>query len=102
MKDEIIDYFVKDGVYKLKGIDDYLFLCTSCNNSIGILVQYIYNNDIDTYEKTSVTYFLNFYTENDVKSLFLRRQNYEIEGMLNKNFMLSDDTSFLRRIKDDK
>lgn len=102
MKNDLVDYFVKDGVYKLNGISDYLFLCTSCNNTIGKLVQYIYNKDIDTYEKTSITYFLNFYSEDDVKSLFLRRQNYEIVGMLNKNFMLSDDASFLRRMKNDK
>ena len=91
---DLLDYFVKNGIYKLNNTDDeFIFLCTSSSQSIGKLVQYKLNGSL--YEKTGVTYFLNSYHEGDVKSLFVCRENYDIIGMLGQNFVLSDNEQYI-------
>ena len=47
------------------------------------------------YEKTGVSYFLNSYNENDIKSIFLKRENYEMLGMIGQNFVMSDNEEFV-------
>lgn len=91
---DLLDYFVKNGIYKLNNTDDeFIFLCTSSSQSIGKLVQYKLNGSL--YEKTGVNYFLNSYYEGDVKSLFVCRENYDIIGMLGQNFVLSDNEQYI-------
>lgn len=88
---DTLKYFVKDGVYKLNNSsDEFIFICIpSAASSLGKLVQYKYEEGI--YEKTGISYFLNFYQEGDIKSLFLNRDNYEMIGILGQNFVMSED-----------
>lgn len=91
----VLDYFVKDGVYKLNnGSNEFIFVCMpSTGTTIGKLVQYKLNDTM--YEKTGVSYFLNSYNENDIKSIFLKRENYEMLGMIGQNFVMSDNEEFV-------
>lgn len=96
MKPDLLNYFVQDGVYKMKSCEDYIFICmSSANTSIGKLVQYKYDEDKKLYVQTGNTYFLNTYMENDIKTLFLKRENYDMVGLLGQNFVLSDDELYI-------
>lgn len=87
---DTLKYFVKDGVYKLNNSsDEFIFICIPSAASFGKLVQYKLEDGI--YEKTGISYFLNFYQEGDIKSLFLNRDNYEMIGVLGQNFVMSED-----------
>lgn len=94
--DEMMNCFVADGVYTLNMIsdDDIIFVCTpSTGSTIGKLVQYKWNGNL--YAKTGVSYFLNRYNSDDIKSVFLKRENYEIIGSLCQNFVMSDDEEYI-------
>ena len=87
-------YFIANGSYVLKGIYDSIFICLPCSQYvIGKLVRYVKNNNM--YEKTATTYFLNDYHEGDIKEYMLNRANYEMIGMLDKNYHLSDDSEYV-------
>jgi len=91
------EYFVKNGVYKLNNYsEDSIFICMStAGDTIGKLVQFDLHDGI--YEKTNNTYFLNSYMENDIKSLFVKRENYEMLGMLEQNFVINEDETKVLR-----
>ena len=86
------DFYLYHGVYLFKGIYEYLYVCDTCSREglIGKLVQYRKQTPT-MYEKTNIAYFLNCYKEDDIKSLFLSRDNYELIGVIGKNFKLSED-----------
>ena len=87
--------FIAGGVYSFHGDRVNLYVCLPCfENIIGKLVQYKKVNKA-AWEKTNITYFLNSLPEDDIKSLFLDRENYEIEGRLELNYYLSDKQDFL-------
>ena len=91
---DTLSYFVRDGVYRLKGNKDSIFICIpSAETSIGKLVQY--KNNGKMYEKTGISYFLNCYQEDDIKSLFLNRDNYDMLGMIGNNFVISEDELYI-------
>ena len=88
----LLNSFVSNGVYAYKGIYDCVWVCQPCyEDVIGKLVQYKKSSKT-TFEKTELVYFLNSYFEDDVKSLFLKRENYDMIGLVGKNFELSADT----------
>lgn len=90
MSNNILKYFVTDGVYKLNNSnDEFIFVCETSNINTGKLIQY--KNVGGVYERTDLCYFLHTYKEDDIKSLFLNRENYEILGMLGQNFVMSKD-----------
>lgn len=89
-----IDYFVTNGVYVFKGDYNSLFVCCPTSNLIGKLTKYEKNTN-SMYEKTCISYFLNCYNENDIKSLFLNRKNYEMVGKIGNNFEFSKDNEYL-------
>ena len=91
MKLDTLKYFVKNGVYKLNNsTEEFIFVCLPCSNcKLGKLSQYKKVEEI--YERTGINYFLNYYIEGDIKSLFLNRQNYEMLGMIGQNFVMSPD-----------
>ena len=89
-KHDLLNVFVKDGVYVLKDLRGSLFVCVDCHQAtIGKLVEY--KKDGNIYEKTGNSFFLNFYYENDVKEIFLNRDNYDMIGLLGVNYILSED-----------
>jgi hypothetical protein len=93
MENEATVGFLCDGVYMYKGMYDTIFVCISCfQQTIGKLVQYK-RTTADIFESTGVSYFLNQYYEDDVKSLFLNPENYECIGKIGKNFEFSADDS---------
>ena len=86
------DYFVHNGIYIHKQIGNYetLFICeASFAIPVGKLVQYITKDNPKGeayWERTSIQYFLNNYIEDDIRELFVDRNNYEQVGMINNNF----------------
>lgn len=99
--EENIDYFIRDGVYRMNGFDEYLFLCVSTTSiQIGKLVQYRTDTPRkpgSIYEKTGVTYFLDCFYEDDVKSIFVKRENYELVGKVGFDYELSSNSQYLYR-----
>lgn len=93
-----VSCFVKDGIYKLKSVgSEIIFLCTSCaESSLGKLCQYKIEED-GTYLYTGITYFLNYYQEDDVKSIFLNRYNYEMVGILGINYLQQDINKLVKK-----
>lgn len=93
-----VSCFIKDGIYKLKSMSlDTVFLCTSCaQTNLGKLCQFK-KDENGNYFSTGVTYFLNYYKDNDIKSLFLNRQNYEMIGMIGNNFILKTSTMLVKK-----
>lgn len=90
--------FVIDGIYLLKSCPDIVFVCEPCyNDAIGKLVQY--KRDGSLFEKTSISYFLNFYKEGDVKSLFLNPDNYDYLGRVGDCYEFVDGDKYLMRKK---
>ena len=88
-------YFLKNGVYKLLSNNDSVFLCLpAATLVIGKLQQFKLIDD-KKYEKTGNTYFLSSYKEDDVRSIFLNEENYEQVGLLDSNFILSEDGNVL-------
>lgn len=83
-------FFVDNGVYKLKDKkNELLFICRALSgNSMGKLVVYnkLANN---LYEKTGMSYFLNSFIEGDIKELFTQRENYDMIGLIGKNYEIS-------------
>lgn len=100
MNKDLLNVFVKDGVYALKDLRDSLFVCVDCHQgTIGKLVEY--KRDGTIYEKTGNSFFLNFYYEDDVKEIFLNRDNYDMIGLLGVNyeFSLDEEQTYLLRRK---
>ena len=97
--ESIEDYFIGGGVYKLNKMeeDNCIFLCVpACGTHIAKLVMYETKNiKTRTYQRTATSYFLNCYKQDDVKSLFLNRDNYEMIGRLGVNFCLSQDEKYI-------
>lgn len=98
---ELLEYFAADYVYSFKMGGDYVFLCSSsASNTMGKLIRY---NKIGCteeeiiYEKTGISYFLNWYQEDDIKGLFVDRDNYDIIGKLEDNFELKNNKKHLVR-----
>ena len=94
-----VSYFITNGVYVFKGDYDSLFVCTPVSsNFIGKLTRY--KKETDTmYSKTNISFFLNCYPEDDIKSLFLDRSNYEIIGKIDSNYKFSKDGNYLLKEK---
>ena len=93
--DILNDTFIDLGVYQLKQDKDSIFLCKSVSgNSIGKLMMY---NRVSEriFEKSSICYFLNSYTEGDIKELFINRKNYEMLGRVDHNFVLTPNDQYL-------
>ena len=91
--------FICNGVYLFKDNRDTVFVCLPCaNDLIGKLVQYKKSTDT-LYEKTNVAYFINYYIQGDIKSVFLNRNNYDIIGKVGNNFTLLDEGKYLVRGK---
>lgn len=97
--DKYTDHFVSGGIYSLNILetDKNIFLCLPTGGSyIAKLVMYRPVMDKgDTFEKTSTSYFLNCYKPDDIKSLFLNRDNYEMVGKIGINYCLSDDQNYI-------
>lgn len=92
-----INYFVTNGVYIFKGDYNSLFVCTPVGTElIGKLTQFKKNTDT-LYERTCISYFLNCYRDDDIKSIFLDRQNYDMIGQIGINFEFSKDEKYLLR-----
>ena len=91
--------FISYGVYCLNAISakDMLFVCVPCSGAhVAKLVQYKHTSK-GVYKKTGISYFLNGYKTDDIKSMFLRRENYEILGRIGSNYCLSEDENQLIR-----
>ena len=89
--------FISYGVYSLNALsaEHTLFVCVPCSGAhVAILVQYIQNTK-RIYKNTGISYFLNGYKTDDIKSMFLRRENYEIVGRVGSNYCLSEDENEL-------
>lgn len=87
--------FIACGVYFHKP-SCALFVCLPCAHStLGKLVRFTRIGD-GVYESTNVSYFLNYFKSDDLKSIFLNRQNYDIMGWVGENFSLSSDGRFLK------
>lgn len=79
------------GVYSFKDNRDVVFVCLpSANNLIGKLVQYKKCSNT-LFEKTNIAYFLSIYFDDDIKSVFVNRENYDMIGLVGNNFTLSED-----------
>lgn len=95
--DSLNKIFVDRGIYQLKQFRDNssVFLCEALQgNSIGKLVVYK-ETEPKLYERTDVSYFLNAYYAGDLKELFIKRDNYDMIGMLQSNYVLSEDKKYL-------
>jgi hypothetical protein len=89
--------FVEKGIYQLKQVrdNDSLFLCEAVNgNDIGKLVVFKKISD-RLFKRTNVGYFLNAYMRGDIKELFIRRDNYDMVGMINDNYKFNEDKEYL-------
>jgi hypothetical protein len=79
----------------------YNSLCVSTTSiQIGKLVQYRTDTPRkpgSMYEKTGVTYFLDCFYEDDVKSIFVKRENYELVGKVGFDYELSSNGQYLYR-----
>lgn len=79
--------FVDNGVYKLKNLPKDIFLCSAVQGyGMGKLVRYE-NVGSKTYRETNMCYFISCYAEDDIKALFIDRNNYDMLGMLDKNYI---------------
>lgn len=86
------------GVYKHRLIDDSVFICVPhYSDKIGKIVQY--KKEGDRYNKTFNTYFLNCYITEDLKEVFVCRENYEMLGYINKSYKLSEDREYIYEIR---
>ena len=91
MSEDLIKSFVSDGVYIHKLLNTCIFVCIPCyEDTIGKLVRYEKNSG-SMWEKTSLSYFLNHYYEDDIKELFLDRTKYDMIGKIGINFEFSKD-----------
>lgn len=98
---ELLDSFVSGGCYCLKEQYDNMFVCMpAAGNSMGKLVQYRKQTPT-MWERTGITHFLNIYFDNDVKELFLNRDNYDMIGRLGDNYELSADEDYVLRREHD-
>ena len=85
-----LEYFVSNGIYLLKNHYDCIFVCLTTRSGLGKLVQYRKQSET-MYEKTTVSYLIKYYEEDDVQSVFVDRENYEMIGRIGLNFKFSDD-----------
>lgn len=86
--------FIDKGIYKLKDTKKNIFLCESTSSTIGKIVLFE-EVSAELFERTSIAYFLNIYKEGDLKELFVNRENYDMVGKVDDNYILSDDGRFL-------
>ena len=92
---DLNEFFVDKGIYKLKSLSSDIFLCESLEgNRIGKLVRYEKIGS-DLYRRTDICYFINSYKEGDIKELFISRDNYEMLGMVDKNY--SKEGRFIKK-----
>jgi len=99
--DDLVNTFIEDGIYKLKNFKESIFVCSSSSSDhIGKLTQYIKDGNI--YEKTNITYFLNCYLTDDLKELFLKRENYDMIGKIGVNFDYYDDKHYIMRKENER
>ena len=96
MKD-INKVFVDKGIYQLKQVTqkNAIFLCESITGErIGKLV--LFNKISErVYKRSSVAYFLNAYLKGDVKELFINRNNYDMIGLVGKNYRFTDSKEYI-------
>ena len=90
------DVFIQDHIYALPILTHTIFLCEDMMG-IGKLVKYDKVSKIE-YMRSSIQYFLNTYISGDVKSIFLDIHNYELLGVLNKNYIISSDRQIIKRV----
>ena len=102
LEEEASDKFITKGVYKLVNTDkEYLFVCLPLSMSaLGKIVQYKADNprkpDV-VYHKTGVSFLLNCYHKDTIKSLFTQRSNYELIGIIGKEYQLYNNYEYLVR-----
>ena len=90
--------FVDRGIYKLNSVSDSIFLCEAIGaNYIAKLVNYKQLLR-DCWERTDTSYFITTYSENDIKSIFILRENYDMLGMIDNNFVFCDDRKYIKRL----
>lgn len=98
MKDyEILEQtFIDGGVYCLRSMTDKttIFLCEPVVGGIGKLSQFSYKNG-GLWQRTGTQYFLNDYELGSIRGYFLNRDNYDMLGRLQVNFVISDDGKFI-------
>lgn len=88
--------YIDGGIYCLKTMPDrtVIFLCEPVLGDIGKLVQYEKDSK-GLYKKTGVQYFLTDYEQGDLKGYFVNRDNYEMVGRLDINYVISEDGKYI-------
>lgn len=88
--------FIDGGIYCLKSMPDKtaIFLCEPVIGGIGKLSQYV-NDSKGLWKKTGTQYFLGDYELGDLKGFFLNRDNYDMLGRLDINYVISQDGNFI-------
>lgn len=97
MSQDVNKIFVDKGIYQLKQVRDNnsVFLCEALTGDrIGKLV--VFNKISDRlFKRTSVAYFLNAYLKGDVKELFIRRDNYDMIGLIGSNYRFNESKEYI-------
>ncbi len=98
-------HFTPNEVYQLNSLtNDSLFVCLpTALNTMGKLLRFTKigtDGSKALYKYSNISYFLNCYQKEDPKSFFLNRENYDIVGKLENNFLLQEKTDglFLTRM----
>lgn len=88
--------FIDGGIYCLKSMPDKsaIFLCEPVVGGIGKLSQYVFEEK-GLWKRTGTQYFLNDYEATDLKGFFLNRENYDMLGRLDINYVISEDNKFI-------
>ena len=86
--------FIDKGIYKLKDTKNNIFLCESTSSTIGKIVLFEEVSK-ELFKRTNIAYFLNIFKEGDLKELFVNRENYDMVGKVDDNYILTDDKMFL-------
>ena len=94
---DLNEFFIDKGIYKLKSLSTDIFLCEPLQNSgIGKLTRYEHLGE-DLYRRTEICYLINSYKEGDIKELFINRDNYEMLGMIGKNYSKERNGRFIKK-----
>ena len=95
---DLTKFFIDKGIYKLKTVSDSIFLCEALTgNRIGKLVQY--KKEKNHWKRTNFAYFITTYSEDEVKSIFIVRENYDMLGRIDVNYVFRDNKQVIQELK---
>ena len=84
-------FFKESSIYILPDTNEGIWLCEKVPSGLCGKLVYYERVGKKTFNRTNMKYFLNLFKEDDVKSFFCNRENYEIAGCLGINYKISDD-----------